>query len=127
MTISCHQKTPAFFYRSADCRKQTRGTSIYQKIAFICAKGLCCPLLCFQQNSFRMMQVVKPGNLCNVNCFTIPVSHPLALVPRHMKRIRIRIAIFQQCLIQILFIFYCFITQLIWCCCLHWCPLFSPI
>ena len=48
VTISRHQKPSAFFYRSTNCRKQSRGTSVDQKKTFIRSKGLRCPLLCFQ-------------------------------------------------------------------------------
>ena len=46
VTISRHQKPSASFYRSTDCRKQSRGTSVDQEKALIRAKTSALPGCC---------------------------------------------------------------------------------
>ena len=59
VTVPRDKYLPTFIYTCTDCCQKSRRTSIYTEETFLCPINLSCIFLCFFQNSFRMMKIVK--------------------------------------------------------------------
>ena len=100
VAVPRHQKLPSSLRRCRDRRKNPTGAAIHE------VKGLRSmikrrrPLLCFQQDSLCVMQVVKSVYFCDVYCIWVEKRVELPLMARHVKGIGARLSICNQTVSQ---------------------------
>ena len=101
MAAPCHQnRLPAF------CTRRNRGknsarAAVYQIKGLLRTVQLCGSSLRLQKYRFRVMQVVKPVDLRNINRIRITEQMEISFMSRHVKRVKVRSAIGRELLIKV--------------------------
>ena len=104
MAVPCHYKFFPPAYRREDCRNQTSGTSVYQKVRFFYIIKLPVFFHRFGDDAFGLKQIVRSRNFRNIAVHddiqklsvAVFAVNPRAFVPRHVKGYRLKLRMFFQ-------------------------------
>ena len=105
MAAPCHQnRLPAF------CTRRNRGknsarAAVYQIKGLLRTVQLCGSSLRLQKYRFRVMQVVKPVDLRDINRIRVTEQMEISFMSRHVKRVKVRSAIGRELLMKVQEIF----------------------